>query len=772
MQLIHPDYAPIELKGLVLDKSARVEATMSRGVRLTLRIKNLSNGAPIKRLNIYLYHVQDENPSTLYGRLPDLGQDGTVQLTVAAGKYTSLRLTHPDYVVTPEYLSLGGHGPGDEREYFEIGPGHDQFAFQLHRKAKVRGRVLDAATGKPMPDQSVLGYLHSEVNEGPFARFATEWAQAGFAETNDRGEFEIDLAAGRASLFYSRRYVSPTRYRIDVAADGSTVAPDILVKSAPQVRGVVEDQSGKPLAGAVVRFRGSELNNACPSVLTDSQGRFELSPPFVPTDWKTEEPKPTQTIVAFHPYEPLGADARINLDESTSPENVVLRLKSQEYGTLVTGYPEELTPWERGIIPPDQRDHLAALSLVGKPAPELDGAAWLNTEKPKMSLADFRGKFVLLQFWTTWCGVCHWDMPRVKFVRDLYKDKGLVVIGVHDNSMPLDAIKEDAAKNGLSYPIVVDQPDGRILASYKERGFSGFPSFILIGPDGKVIKDDQSVAGPRLFDFKTEIIRQQLMAPQAGVGAALRIENGKALVTSIVPDSAAARADAVHHDDQILAVAEEHGETVDVAGLALEKVVSLIRGRNGTVVRLTVIPAGKDASEARVVSLTRGHVQTPFGGLGDGKLLPLGAVAPNFKFTRLADGKEDELAGHRGKLVVFDAWASWCKPCLEHMARLDAMVTEHPEWKDRVEILAVSIDESREAAADCSKAHHWSKLSPAWTGPTICDAYHINGVPVIYIIGRDGKIIADNSVQDISKFIKDQHLLDSGDKQPSEKKNP
>jgi hypothetical protein len=83
---------------------------------------------------------------------------------------------------------------------------------------------------------------------------------------------------------------------------------------------------------------------------------------------------------------------------------------------------------------------------------------------------------------------------------------------------------DQLSSNGLSYPTVVDQPDGRILASYKGRGFQGFPSFILIGPDGRVIKDDQTVAGPDLFSFKTEIIRQQLMAPQAGVGAALRIE--------------------------------------------------------------------------------------------------------------------------------------------------------------------------------------------------------------------------------------------------------
>jgi thiol-disulfide isomerase/thioredoxin len=322
----------------------------------------------------------------------------------------------------------------------------------------------------------------------------------------------------------------------------------------------------------------------------------------------------------------------------------------------------------------------------------------------------------------------------------------------------------------LSYPIVADNPDGRIFAAYREHGMAdAYPTYALIGPDGNVLLDDATVAGPRLSTFKLEIIRKLLMTPQAGIGAALRIENGKVLVTSIVPDSAAARTDALHHDDQIVALAEEHGETVDVAGLALEKVVSLIRGRNGTIVRLNVIPAGKEASEARVVSLTRGHVQTPFGGLGDGKLLSPGTMAPNFKFTRLADGKEDELAGQHGKVVVLVAWASWCKPCLEHMAKLDALAAEHPEWKDRVEILPVSIDESREDAADCSKAHHWSKLSAAWTGPAICDAYHINGVPATYIIGSDGKIIAANCAQDISDLIRDQHLLDGSKTQSLEK---
>jgi thiol-disulfide isomerase/thioredoxin len=510
--LKHPDYAPAKLSGITLDKNIPADATMPQGVKLTFQIKTDASALPTKGLLIDITHESDEHPSTFTDQLPELRPDGTAQLTVAAGKYITVRLTHPDYFITPEYRQLAGHGLADDRECFEIGPGADQFTFQLHRKVKARGRLLYAATGKPIPGGTLLGNLQSDANKGPFARFTSEWSDAGIAETNDRGEFELELAAGRASVsFASGHYVWPTRYRIDVLADGSIGAPDILIRSAPKVRGVVQDQSGAPLAGAIVRFRGSVLNNACSSAITDAQGRFEISPPFIPVDWKTEEPQPLQTLVAFHPYEPLGAEVRIHFEESTALDNVVLRMKPQDYGTQVTGYPEELSPRERGIIPPDQKEHLAAMSLVGKLAPELDGAAWLNTDKPKMSLADFRGKFVLLQFWTTWCGVCHWDLPRVKLVRDLYKDKGLVVIGVHDNSMPLAAIKEDAAKNGLSYPIVVDRPDGRILASYEGCGFQGFPSFILIGPGGKVIKDDETVAGPGLFSFKTEIIRQFVM---------------------------------------------------------------------------------------------------------------------------------------------------------------------------------------------------------------------------------------------------------------------
>ena len=85
------------------------------------------------------------------------------------------------------------------------------------------------------------------------------------------------------------------------------------------------------------------------------------------------------------------------------------------------------------------------------------------------------------------------------------------MIGVHDNSMPIEEIKKDAAKNELTYPIVADQPDGRIISSYKEHGISGFPSYVLIGPDGNVIDDDSTTPGPSLRSFMTEIVRERLL---------------------------------------------------------------------------------------------------------------------------------------------------------------------------------------------------------------------------------------------------------------------
>ena len=426
---------------------------------------------------------------------------------MAPGPFHWLRFTHPDFVIVPIYAET----QWAEQAPIDVGPGRDQLKFEIKPKARVRGRVVLGTTGKPLAGASVGGDIESNVAEGPLAAFAIRWSHVDWADADTEGKFEIMLAPGRGRLSLAENgYVaSPSHVEFDVAADGSTVAPDIVAMPMPTVHGVVLRADGRPASGAIVRF-GSDLTHV-QAVAADEAGRFALQPPWMPIDQTTQANKPLQTIIAYDPLAALGAQTDMALDKPETLDRVVLKLEPQESSQTLTALTGKSTYADRGAST-EESQKIAAISLKGQAAPELDGVTWLNTEKPLMSLADFRDKYVLLDFWTTWCGPCHADFPSVRLLHELYKDKGLVVIGVHDNSMPLEAIQADVAKEKLTFPIVIDHADGRIIKQYGEHGLSGFPTYVLLGPDGRVIFDDMTIAGPSLRAFKIEIIRERLLA--------------------------------------------------------------------------------------------------------------------------------------------------------------------------------------------------------------------------------------------------------------------
>jgi thiol-disulfide isomerase/thioredoxin len=69
------------------------------------------------------------------------------------------------------------------------------------------------------------------------------------------------------------------------------------------------------------------------------------------------------------------------------------------------------------------------MSMIGLPAPEIDPMEWINGE-PLSTLADLKGKVVLVDFWAVWCGPCIATFPHLKHLDEQYKDKGLTIIGV------------------------------------------------------------------------------------------------------------------------------------------------------------------------------------------------------------------------------------------------------------------------------------------------------------------------------------------------------
>lgn len=96
----------------------------------------------------------------------------------------------------------------------------------------------------------------------------------------------------------------------------------------------------------------------------------------------------------------------------------------------------------------------------------------------------------------------------------------------------------------------------------------------------------------------------------SGIGALLRSEDGYTRVVSLVPGGPADLSRQIKPKDRIIAVAQADGEPVDVVDMPLKKVVDLIRGKRGTEVRLTIIPASSaDGSERKQVSLVRDEIK-------------------------------------------------------------------------------------------------------------------------------------------------------------------
>ncbi|MEO5959373.1 MAG: TlpA disulfide reductase family protein [Opitutaceae bacterium] len=127
--------------------------------------------------------------------------------------------------------------------------------------------------------------------------------------------------------------------------------------------------------------------------------------------------------------------------------------------------------------------------------------------------------------------------------------------------------------------------------------------------------------------------------------------------------------------------------------------------------------------------------------------LPAGSQAPDIEWVRLDTGAKERLSSYRGRAIVLEWWASWCGPCQEPMSELQKKVEAHPEWKDRVAVLAISIDDQKEIAAAHLAKRQWTKTSNVWTGAGGFDSaaargFRVRGVPTLYIIDRAGKIVA------------------------------
>ena len=119
-------------------------------------------------------------------------------------------------------------------------------------------------------------------------------------------------------------------------------------------------------------------------------------------------------------------------------------------------------------------------------APELIGDTWFGTTNPRLGIADFKGRFLLLDFWTLCCVNCHHVLAELRPVEEKFKDV-LTVVGVHSPKFEYEKLPESVAaaidRHEIHHPVLND-PN---MTTWQSYGVRAWPTLVLVDPKGEII---------------------------------------------------------------------------------------------------------------------------------------------------------------------------------------------------------------------------------------------------------------------------------------------
>jgi peroxiredoxin len=130
----------------------------------------------------------------------------------------------------------------------------------------------------------------------------------------------------------------------------------------------------------------------------------------------------------------------------------------------------------------------------GEPIDMAPGFTLADLSGKSVSLSDFKGKVVILDFWATWCPPCKKEIPDFIELQKQYGSQGVQIVGIALDQP--DKVKAFVQQNGINYPVLL----GNDAITVKYGGIDGIPTTFVIDKKGKIINRFEGFRPKSVFE--------------------------------------------------------------------------------------------------------------------------------------------------------------------------------------------------------------------------------------------------------------------------------